>query len=857
MITKLSQLKEKTDNVDVKALCESTLSALSSIIYNNVSTDARLEIERFAIENLFERLEKYSKEKVVGEWLTNQKRLYTVKNLGVRKAVNTLAKKEGKSDPVITSVLESFKEKLDNDVPEVLLYEDFISALSGFNFLPAVRTELDAVAGKVKQYKNDVDISKILETMKETRSSYLIPYIETYVENYLNNKTEQNKSFLKEALVKFGFDPFVRDIITLVMLDATQLQLEYANAACGIEDKLYSPILYLGESEVLFNIKNTYYVKKGNNVSKLKREEAAKLNEDFKALCETLNLPNVEISKKEIKVFVGTDNAVLTESETLVNGKPYKQSLNESLEVAKWSGNDEFFNIVHSLRENFDEIAELDFVKRVYLLENEKYAADVFKLRDNIFITTFDPLNNKTTFYRNINPIQAEKVMMEHMRFDVSKTFEDILPNKEKILSEIESTKKEYSDYIAELTSKRDQFSFDYYNNEVSKSVVDALTEELEEVKNEYKDYLNEVEQYTSVTEESIHSGNMSLPEISLDKLPRILDSNFKPVMIHCTPGQGVLAILKQIFPDARVLNKEDLENLDNFDDLNELIGNVDTVIIPALDRVNAQGSNAALKLVVESPVKVIAIVYLDGKVNSALANRFSHFALSINKTNENFNVTIADDQSGKSYTVVIPTGAMASKGEQGNGEIGAETTDGGAGTEVGVASLPTAGGAASAVTFDNDKSELISDQPSDERDKVDLGADELEAYADVVDAESELEKGDENGGDQEQAPETPGEAPSEETPAEEPAAAGSDELNLGDTDAEGTAEVEAPEGEGEEEEPKEGEEKPEEKPEEAVGAPSKNLERTNFNKDRNPKDLGEPKKKTRVVLKRPKGTKK
>jgi len=734
MITKVNQLKEKTEKADVKALCESTINAVSSAIYNGVSTEARLEIERVAIENLFTGLEKYPNDKLISEWLSNQKRIYSVKNLGVRKAVNTLIEKEAKSDVALAEVLESFREKLEGDIPEVLLYEAFISAMSGWNYLPAVHTELSAVGERTKKYKNDVDISKIIEVMKETRSNYLIPLIEDVVDNYLNDKTEQNKSFLKETLVKFSYDPFIRDIINIVALDATQLQLEYANAACGIEEKLFSPVLYLGENEVLFNVKGTYYVKKGNNVNKLKKDEVASLNENFKSLCDVINLPSIEVSKKDIKVYVGEDSAVINDKETVVNGKVFlKDQLNEVATTARWAGNEEFYGIVNALRENFDEIAELDFVKRVYLLENENYAADVFKLRDNIFITTFDPINNKSTFYRNINPIQAEKVMMEHMRFDVSKTFEDILPNKEKILSEIESTKREYSDYINELQDKVNKFSFDYTNSEVSKAVIDALTEELEEVRNDYKNYLNEVEQYVSVA--------------------------------------------------------------------------------------------------------------------------------------ENLNITVQDDQSGKSYTVVVPTGAMAAKGEQGTGEIGAEGDK--FGTEVGMASLPasdTTGGASSAVTFDDDKSELLSDEPSDETDKVDLGADELEAYADKVDAEKDLEEPEASGASGTGAEGGEGgEAgglgtTGGETPGETPTAGGSDELNLGDTGEE-TTELETPEEgtEGTEETPEEGkpgEERPEEeKPEEAVGAPNRNLERTNFNKDENPNDLDEPKKVKKVYLKRPKKT--
>ena len=700
MIAKLTDLKSKTSNQKVKALCEATITSLSSTIYNGVTPEARLEIERVSLDALFEELAKYPDDKVITDWLINQKRMHALRHLGVRKAVNTLLETEARHNDTLAIILDYYREKLDK-FPEVLLYEGFISALSSFNYLPAVNTELGAIVARVKQYKNDVDITKILEVMKETRSNYLLPLIEDVVENYLNDKNAQTKSFLKETLVKFSYDPFIRDIINILTLDATDLQLEYANAQCDISNRLFSPIKYLGEGEALFNIKGTYYVKKGNNINKVKKSDVQKIDEDFRSLCDIVNMPCVEFSKKDINVYIGNDNASISEDKIFVNGKQMtEKQLNESSVVSEWAGNTYFFNVVRLLKENFDEIAELDFAKRVFLKENEDYAADVFKLRDNIFITTFDPANNKATFYRNINPIQAEKVMMEHMRFDVSKTFEDILPNKEKILYEIEETKKSYSSYIKELEDKIDTFK-NYKQTDTTVAVISTLEEALEEAKSDYKNYLNEVEQFTSVA--------------------------------------------------------------------------------------------------------------------------------------ENLQITVTDDQTKKSYTVVVPTGAMAAKGEQGNGEIGAETTD--AGTEVGASYLPAPEGPASAVTFDAEQSELLSDEPSDETDKVDLDADQVEAQADVKDAEKKAEGGE--GG--EEGEEKPGELGNVEEP-EQPG----DELGLGPETETGTElDLRAGSEEPSEETPEE--ETPEK--EEGAEAPKKKPEKV----DRNPKDLNEPRKVRKVFLKRPK----
>jgi hypothetical protein len=156
--------------------------------------------------------------------------------------------------------------------------------------------------------------------------------------------------------------------------------------------------------------------------------------------------------------------------------------------------------LVEMLRTNFNEIVPIDFAKRVYLKEDEGHAADIIKLRNNIFITTFDVINNKSTFYRNINPIQAEKIMNEHMSFDISSTFADILPNKQKILSSIDESKKEYVEFINTLKNKIELFKSQNYNN-TTREVIEALEEELREVKSEYKDYVNEMEAYTNVSE--------------------------------------------------------------------------------------------------------------------------------------------------------------------------------------------------------------------------------------------------------------------------------------------------------------------------------------------------------------------
>jgi hypothetical protein len=503
MIEKINQLKGKTTSAEVKTLCETAIAGLSSTMYNSMTPEAKHEIEKFSVTNLFEGLSKIQ-DPEAQKWLERQKRAWAVKNLGVREAIVTLSLTEGKDNHALKSTLEYFKEGIEDGISEVRLYESFLTAMQSFSYFPKVGNAIAAIANNVENYKTDVTITKIVDAMKESKSSYLVPIIEDTIQNYLDDKNPQTQSLVKECLIKFSYDPFIRDIINLVTLDATELQLEHANASCDIE-KVYSPILYLGENEAVFAVKGLYYIKKGNIVSRLTEKDSKKLDPAFVSLCEAINSPNVVITSKSISVYDKSDKAVITEDKISLNGKDItNEEFSQSAEIAHWTGKGPLLVLVETLRKNFNEIAEIDFAKRVFLKEDENHAADVFKLRGNVYVATHNSADGKSTFYRNINPIQAKGIMMEHLHYDISRLFEGLLGEEEKIMEEIEETKKDYRDYIKLLETKMEEFTNNPYGTEVNAQVIAALQEELDDVQNEYKDYLAKAEKYTRPLGEGI-----------------------------------------------------------------------------------------------------------------------------------------------------------------------------------------------------------------------------------------------------------------------------------------------------------------------------------------------------------------
>lgn len=406
--------------------------------------------------------------------------------------------KESKNEK-LNAYLNKTLNDLSEGKTESMLYESFISAVSNWNYLNAVDTELSALASRVDKYKQEIDLSKILNTMKSTSSAYIVPVIEECVLDYVNDKTSNNRVVLTDRLMAFHYDPFVKDMLEVIHCDRSIYESMKYNAknTNNLEiEKVYSPIYSISESECIFNVNGTYYTKKGNNISRISKLDSAKLDENFKALCNFMNSKNVRINEQDnIELTYGDKVAVISESNISINGINVSNNDIENAKGQSYLVNDgyvNFYNYIQYLKENYNSIAYLDFAKHLKSNINEN-CLDFFKLKNSYYLTTHDNVGNHT-FYRNINPIQTVNIMNEHMNTNVSSMFEELQPDQKKIKNEIDETKKSYEDYINELEERKTKLESckEGLSDDDAKDVDEALKiveDELEKVKNDYKEY--------------------------------------------------------------------------------------------------------------------------------------------------------------------------------------------------------------------------------------------------------------------------------------------------------------------------------------------------------------------------------
>ena len=491
------------------------------------------ETKTYTQEEL-DRIVKEEKKKAVLE--SEQSKVSAVQNIDMydthidlSKTISNILKKEPKNES-LRAFCEQYITALNRGKKDELLYESFISGVSNWNYLNAVDTELSALSDRISKYQQDIDLKKILETMKETGSYYIVPLIEGVVIDYMNNKSMQNKAILKQRLSAFEYDPFVRDIINIVQHDLSIASTVYLGESIELlnnrvhTENIYSPVLYIKENECVFNVKGIYYDRKGNTISKMTKSAVESLDESFHRLCDILNSDAVEINEAEdcIKVYDDNYKAVITDSRITLNGDPVNEDELANLASTSRLMNEHkerFFNAVKLINENYNKIAYIDFVKRVALNESDDRTVDVFRVKDNLFVTTCDRALGKTVFYRNINPIQCRTYINEHMQINAAKLFEDILPDQESIQKDIDDTKKQYEDYIADLESKKQKLvdmkdSADADTVKDIDSAISLIDEELADIKDNYKTYQKQSDEFTGeIPADDTETDNIADPE--------------------------------------------------------------------------------------------------------------------------------------------------------------------------------------------------------------------------------------------------------------------------------------------------------------------------------------------------------
>ena len=475
-------------------------------------------------DEIFEKVQRYIEEKLD----TDEKNKLTEKEnycfnaivnnqgLNLTEHINYLRHAESGNNERLMEVLNMYSNAINQGAYEERLYETFLHNISKFNYLLPVDKTIKAITETVDNKREQITLTKLLEEMKNDHSSFIyVELIQEDVARYVKEPNATNRVQLRNALMPYASDPYINEMFNIIYSDNTRRSNELSEKALNIKDQIsiirenatitniYTPVQYLGENECVFNVNGQFYIKKGNNLALLDEKYVDKLNDRFVELCQLVNDPHVEIFEDHIVLSNYDKYAIINEGYVELYGhKESQESLRNLREMCmKYDDYDTNFYIMCScLLENFNNIAKIDWAKHVTLNENNNISADLFKLNENIFITTHDDSIAKHTFYRNVNPIFCKNKLNEHMGINVSSLFSDLLPSQDKILLKLYETKNAYEDSIEKyedmLGKLKDALknSSEENKDKLEDAIKDAK-DKLDDIKSEYKEWQEQADE--------------------------------------------------------------------------------------------------------------------------------------------------------------------------------------------------------------------------------------------------------------------------------------------------------------------------------------------------------------------------
>ncbi|HRW20833.1 MAG TPA: hypothetical protein P5509_02560 [Bacteroidales bacterium] len=496
---RITILKSRTTSQDAVELANAALKACKSNGF----------MDSVVAENLVKDLEGID-DAEVKNFIAREQRFVDISNLGVKEAYQNAINGVLMHYPTIKPMLESMKHQV-NTLPEYVSAPHFINALQQYSWNPELKIDLDKISETVDKYKEDIALANFMYEFKNSNGSYLSKMFEAELDKYFIDRTDTNRKKVLEKINPYLFDANIKQLHDILIVSEGGFQIN-ANGEVIIE-KIYSPVL-INENEDIFFASNRFLRKSGNTITALSEEEIKALPKNFVDVSLFLSHPNVSVYESKIAIITESGNKkveIITEGEKPVlklNGKEMsyqmftKYFMNEG--VFRKSDNNVLYQI-SVLFENVDNIYEIDYGKKLISKSNRGQWVDVYKTDGKIFVTKVDESQKKNEFISNVNAHQTKQLVLEHLRFDITESLRDLMPQEKEKLENLTKQKGELLEAIKLLTDKKitvlEQIKISPVlraNKEV-KDLLEAIDVEVEKLKEQEHAVRNMIKSLTTV----------------------------------------------------------------------------------------------------------------------------------------------------------------------------------------------------------------------------------------------------------------------------------------------------------------------------------------------------------------------
>lgn len=371
LITKLKNLKESVNSIEVKDLCDVYISEIeggnSSInesqIKESLNTEEKIEQTVSPMEALrSEELERSkSRAKMISEsWggmnsfkpsknagsyvdgetpqnnnsalleskinesfekmskLDNSIRSFVdynkVENLGILESILDLSKKGIYEHNSFKILCENYIHSIKNkSLPEYWIVESFISDFTDYAWDTNVKSVVNSITESVNRFRPEIEASKALYQIQNSGNIDFYQPVQESISKWLMSESKSIPALSRELGV-WSFNPIVRNLInnlSILESNSSKINIPTVNGNSEIK-KVYSPVLVEG-GKTIFSIGKNLLEGSANGIKRLSNSEISKIDNEFLRLLESFHSEGVKVDSDGISIYKGDTRISITE----------------------------------------------------------------------------------------------------------------------------------------------------------------------------------------------------------------------------------------------------------------------------------------------------------------------------------------------------------------------------------------------------------------------------------------------------------------------------------------------------------------------------------------------------------------
>jgi hypothetical protein len=432
-------------------------------------------------------------------------------SFGILNTISALKNSSFVELPAGRILLEKYEFLLvSKNISEAFVIEGFINELKGFVWESSVASALENMNMVFEKRRREIEVVKAYESIRNTSGRDLFSDATLQMKSWLISENRSTETLI-HGLKRFGFNPQVRNLVSFLSLyenqNGSKFNIGYDNEVCEVTS-IYSPVQILEKGSIFYSSGKFFFV--NEDKTDLTEINSSEISLDFVNKSAILEDRDVKISNNKVSLNIGNNKVEFVYENDLkrvyFNNK--KISENELPVLLSVTTNTLLENSSTKISKALfvssasEEIADIDFGKKIKSKIYEGVEANIFRLGKKIYVQTVNPMMKLNKVYET-NATQAVNIIKDFVKYDISESLTEFLEGEQAILSIMKNDKKEIAKNIQILENELNKIKYTKSQNpRISDSIElmeleEGIGNEITDLKNRWNMVNQEINKFT------------------------------------------------------------------------------------------------------------------------------------------------------------------------------------------------------------------------------------------------------------------------------------------------------------------------------------------------------------------------